>query len=91
MKKILKILKKRELYFTLIIYPLSVLFAKFLNKNFNSLANANYTYYGFLSFTISVVVVVLVVAEIFMKLHSYGLQGDKLKIRQREGINIGDK
>lgn len=89
-KRIMAILKRRELYFVIIVYPTFLHAAKLLKFKCNSWTNENYNYYGFTSLCVMVLILFLVVLEVSMKLYGYGIQGDKLKIREREGISIGD-
>jgi len=89
MRKIIKVLKKKELYFVIIVYPLLAYCAGFIQNIFYKYANAN-LYYGMFAALISIIIVLLTAFEIFKRIQGYELQGDKLKMRQREGLNVED-
>lgn len=88
MKKVKEFLKCKELFFSVTVYP--IMFFIFINmKNiFSEWVNKNPVYYSLIVFSCSVFMILYVLLEIITKIYNYELQGDKLKIRQQEGINI---
>ena len=87
--KIKNILTSKRLYFIVIIYPLLIILSRFIMNNFAEHTNAS-NYYGYIMLVISALIVALALIEIIKRLVGYQLQGDKLKMRQREGINMNE-
>lgn len=86
--KIIRTLKRRELYVILIAYPAFFILINKFFSNLKPLIEKNLNYYGWTSFLFFSIVVVLFAIEIVSKLYGYGLQGDKLRIREKEGVDI---
>lgn len=82
------LLRQPQFYFVISVYPLMLFVAGFLRRHFISWVIARANYYGFIMFAVSILVVALAALEIATKLYAYNLQGDKLRMRQREGIEI---
>lgn len=88
MKRIKEFLKRRELIFIITVYPAMILVALYMKSTLSEWINRHSVYYGMAILVCSVLMIVYVLLEIVTKLYNYELQGDKLKIRQQEGINI---
>ncbi|MCL2514173.1 MAG: hypothetical protein FWF08_09735 [Oscillospiraceae bacterium] len=89
MKRLIKILKKKHLYFIIIVYPLLVYLAGSTERLLYDVFNTG-LYYGFIAALVSVIIVLFTIVEIIKRIQGYELQGDKLKMRKREGIHIED-
>ncbi|QIB69807.1 hypothetical protein Ami103574_10950 [Aminipila butyrica] len=88
--KIKSSFKRRELYFVIIVYPAFLYLTHVCELLFSSWANKNYNYYGFTALLVMLLIIIFVFLEVFTKLYGNGIQGDKLKIREKEGLSIGD-
>ena len=88
MKKLRDFIKCRELIFILTVYPALFILIFSSKPLIVYWANKNPVYYSFLIFLCSVLLCFFVILEIVTKVYNYEIQGDKLKIRQEEGINI---
>lgn len=87
----MKILKRRELWFCLIAYPALFLITKLLEKNLKAFASDNPALYGFSVFAVLLVVVVVSMFELVNRIWGHKLQGGKLKLREKEGVNLEDQ
>jgi len=89
MKRIIKMLKRKQFLFIIIVYPLLFYCAGRIEKLFHDAANSSLCY-GAAAYLFSAIAVLFTVFEVFKRIQGYELQGDKLKMRQREGINVED-
>jgi len=87
MKRIIKLFKKKHFYFLIIVYPLLAYCAGFSERVFYDFFNTG-PYYGYIVSLIAAVIVLFTVLEIIKRVQGYELQGDKLKMRQREGLHV---
>ena len=81
-------LKKREFWFTIIIYPSLYFIAKFILSLLNRPVSDNPAYFGFITFFIFLIIIVSSVIEIITRKFKHELQGEKLKLREREGVDV---
>ena len=88
MKKIKAFLKSRELIFIITVYPALFFLIMGIKKIGMEWTNSNPIYYGLTILVLSIFMIFYVLLEVITKVFNYELQGDKLKIRQQEGINI---
>lgn len=84
------ILKRREVRFCMIAYPALYYIVKWIETVLRPITESHPAGYGFLVFGVCFIVVFCTAIEVVNRLWTYGLQGGKLKIREREGIHIED-
>lgn len=89
-KKIAALVKRKEFVFTVTAYPVLLFITMLIVKYDGGWANAYPQYYSAMLLLISIFVILCFSLEILIKIFSYRVQGDKLKLRQREGINISE-
>ena len=89
MRRVVKILKKKHFYFLITVYPLLFLIAGKMEGLFYDYFNKG-LYYGYTAAAISLLVAVFALLEIFKRVQGYELQGDKLRMRRREGVKIDE-
>lgn len=87
-KQILYAMKRKELYFIITVYPFFFYLTGWIKLNAMKWIGGNINYYGFISLSVMFLILLFAFLEISVKFYGYGIQGDKLKIREKEGISI---
>ena len=87
-KKLKSILRRREFWFVVLVYPAMAICARMLTSALMPIATKYPMQYGMVTFTLSIIIIGCTVLEIISRLMKHELQGEKLKIREREGIRI---
>ncbi len=83
-----RLTKKRTFWFVIIGYPVMAIGAKVFESFLMPVANKYPLQYGLIVFSLSLIIVGCTILEVISRLMKHELQGEKLKIREREGINI---
>ncbi|WP_324824338.1 hypothetical protein [Sinanaerobacter sp. ZZT-01] len=86
-KKIKALVKRKEFIFTIMAYPFLLLFTIIIAKQ-DIWPKTHPEYYSAIMLLICSFIILCFSLEILIKIFTYRVQGDKLKLRQREGINI---
>ena len=79
----------RRILFSLI-YPVLVVLAMALFAAIRESVEKHPVFYGLCVFGIAVIVILLMVVEFIKRKWKHQLQGAKLRIREKEGIRIGE-
>lgn len=87
-KKHLRFLKRRTFWFSVTVYPVLFFASRAYEKAMMPLATKYPMQYGLITLSISLIIIGCTVLEIISRLLKHELQGEKLKIREREGIRI---
>lgn len=87
-KEVKSLLKRKDVRFTVIAYPLLLLSAGVFLYFTNGWCFRNPEYYSFIMFFSCAVTSVCFALEAVIKTFGYRKQGDKLRLRQQEGIDI---
>lgn len=88
LNKHLRFLKRREFWFAVTVYPGLWFASKAIESALMPVATKYPIQYGLITFSISVIIIGCTILEIVSRLMKHELQGEKLKIREREGIHI---
>ncbi len=86
--RILSILTRRDFWFVMIVYPGMFFLATYILSLLKKPVGENAAYFGFITFMFFVFVVCMSIAEIFTRKFKHELQGAKLDIRKREGVDL---
>lgn len=88
--RILNILKRKELYFIIIVYSMLFIATKWLTKLLYPITNnpENMSFYAYTSLCVFALIILAVLFTLAQTFYKHRLQGDKLNLRQKEGINI---
>ena len=84
LKKVMRTIKKKEFWFTIIVYPLFAIGYQYVKKNRQAYEMVNRTgiWYFVVSYMIALYIVFMVAYEIIEKKLRHKIQGDKLKQKQ---------
>lgn len=83
-----RLIKRRLFWFVILGYPLTGICAQLVVSFFMPIVLKYPLQYGLITFSISVIIIGCTILEIISRLMKHELQGEKLKIREREGISI---
>lgn len=83
-----RLTKRRLFWFLLLGYPITGICSKLVVTLFIPITSKYPLQYGLITFSISVIIIGCTILEIISRLLKHELQGEKLKIREREGISI---
>lgn len=83
-----RLTKRRLFWFVILGYPLTGICARLVVPFFMPIVLKYPLQYGLITFSISVIIIGCTILEIISRLMKHELQGEKLKIREREGISI---
>lgn len=86
--KYLRFLKRREFWFAVTVYPSLWFASRIAVTLLMPIATKYPMQYGLITFSISLIIIGCTILEIISRLMKHELQGEKLKIREREGIHI---
>lgn len=86
-KQIMALIKRKTFLFCITAYPLLIFLALIISKK-KDWINLYPEYYGATVLLICSFVILCFSLEVLIKTFTYRMQGDKLKLRQREGIHI---
>ena len=81
-------IKKREFWFVVTIYPALYYLARFILSVLKKPVTDNPVYFGFITFFVFLIIIVSSVLEIITRKFKHELQGEKLRIREREGVDV---
>lgn len=89
--RVLLALKKREFLFITLVYPSMFFLAKWLLSVLKSPAKEHRIYFGPISFAVFALIIIISIAEIIQRKFKHELQGEKLKLREKEGVSLLNK
>jgi len=88
-KQLKALLKRKEFIFTVVAYPLLFFCAKVLLKK-GAWLKTYPEYYSAAALLICSLIILTFSLEFLSRIFTYRVQGDKLKLRQQEGIRISE-
>jgi hypothetical protein len=86
--KSLDILKARELYVCLFVYPLIIFCAIWIGNLLSPFIANHLLSFGIISIMAAALCVILILMEIFNRLMHHRIQGQHLALRQQKGVDI---
>lgn len=84
----IKFLKRKELILIAGVYGLSFTAVMLFKTLIQDWVIAHSNYYGWLSFLVFILIIVVTILEIVIRVVGYGMQGDKLNIKIQQGVDI---